>query len=365
MGIQLGKSKGGYVFLENPREELMEMLVNKTRAVGHMVSFKEASEDPDLVDPNNFAFYYGSFSEAAAIAWRKVSKPKPHNVEASSAGTAITSTSSNKDALRGKATTQKPLIYTNLSIHKEVEPMHQSEQIHAKPNSDKKEAEAKQLTANRTDESPIIKHKGRPNKYNYENTIKLVVDFYKKSGRLPKPIEASSYYELPSWGTLCRILGSREKWDQIVQAELQAEILPPANNDESDSQDDTIPVAESSATTKSSDDEPSATISPKGLGDTESSNDESAPAPTAEPATTEPVTVEPATTESSDDESAATISTTEPVVTEPLKNEVVVSASPEEPFIGIKYDWNGNMLQVTVKVIKPGHTRPVYVTLSV
>lgn len=336
MGIQLGKSKGGYVFLENPREELMEMLVNKTRAVGHIVSFKEASEDPDLVDPNNFAFYYGSFSEAAAIAWRKASKPKPHNVETSSAGTATTSTSSNKDALRGKATTQKPLIYTNLSIHKEVEPMHQSEQIHTKPNTDKKEAEVKQLVANRTDESPIIKHKGRPNKYNYENTIKLVVDFYKKNGRLPKPIEASSYYELPSWGTLCRILGSREKWDQIVQTELQAEISPPANNDESDSQDDTIPVAESPAAPESSDDEPSTTISPKGLADTESSNDESAPAPT-----------------------------TEPVVTEPLKNEVVVSTSPEEPFIGIKYDWNGNMLQVTVKVIKPGHTRPVYITLSV
>ena len=76
MGTVLSKNNGKSVWANNPEQFLMELLVEKTRQAGHIISFKEASQDPEMVEPNNYAPYFGSFSEATKIAWRKAKNPQ-------------------------------------------------------------------------------------------------------------------------------------------------------------------------------------------------------------------------------------------------------------------------------------------------
>lgn len=51
-------------------EKLFKKLVEKTKELGRQVSFSEMEEDPEMPNPNLYAYYYGSFSEAAKEAYR-------------------------------------------------------------------------------------------------------------------------------------------------------------------------------------------------------------------------------------------------------------------------------------------------------
>lgn len=66
------KNDGSNFGTNNPKKDFMNLLVEKTKAAGHMFSFDEASADPDMIKPNSYAFYYGSYTAAAEIAWSKV-----------------------------------------------------------------------------------------------------------------------------------------------------------------------------------------------------------------------------------------------------------------------------------------------------
>ena len=56
--------------------KLSAMLVEETRKAGHMLTFDEARSIPDLPTPNNYAFSFGSFANAAKEAWNKVEMSK-------------------------------------------------------------------------------------------------------------------------------------------------------------------------------------------------------------------------------------------------------------------------------------------------
>ena len=58
------------------KKKLFEKLVEKTKGLGHQVSFSEMKEDPAMPDPNLYAYYYGSFSEAAIEAYRLTTSEK-------------------------------------------------------------------------------------------------------------------------------------------------------------------------------------------------------------------------------------------------------------------------------------------------
>ena len=63
---------------EKTEYEMMKHLVEKTKAAGHQLTFKEASVDPDMIQPNEFprCTYFHSFDEAANAAWTEL-HPKP------------------------------------------------------------------------------------------------------------------------------------------------------------------------------------------------------------------------------------------------------------------------------------------------
>lgn len=55
--------------MKSLRDELFEKLMQKTKELGRRVSFSEMRDDPSMPDPNQFAFYYGSFANAAERAF--------------------------------------------------------------------------------------------------------------------------------------------------------------------------------------------------------------------------------------------------------------------------------------------------------
>ena len=60
--------------VEYKSEQMMEQLVKATREAGHQLSFEEARDNPNLPDPNTYAFFWRTFSKAAEIAWHKVNR---------------------------------------------------------------------------------------------------------------------------------------------------------------------------------------------------------------------------------------------------------------------------------------------------
>ena len=54
-----------------PKEELFSKLVEKTKQLGRQVTFAEMAQDLGAYRTNDFAIYYGSFTEASTIAYRQ------------------------------------------------------------------------------------------------------------------------------------------------------------------------------------------------------------------------------------------------------------------------------------------------------
>ena len=80
----LDKNNGGAIQTENPQKDLMELLIKKTKELGHIVSFSEAKADPEMVQPNTYAYYFDSFGKAAKRAWDRVSSSIEEPKESSS-----------------------------------------------------------------------------------------------------------------------------------------------------------------------------------------------------------------------------------------------------------------------------------------
>lgn len=54
------------------RDELFEKLLRKTEEAGHQLTSSEFKQDPTMPHPNEYAFHYGSFENAAREAYSKV-----------------------------------------------------------------------------------------------------------------------------------------------------------------------------------------------------------------------------------------------------------------------------------------------------
>ena len=55
--------------MESQRDKIFQKLLEKTQALGRQVTFPEMEEDVGVLVANEYAFYYGSFSDAAKEAW--------------------------------------------------------------------------------------------------------------------------------------------------------------------------------------------------------------------------------------------------------------------------------------------------------
>lgn len=69
------KNNGEYVEYDDmaPKKKLMEVLIERTKVAGHQLSYAEAEKDPEMIQPNTYAFHYGgSFSKVAERAWSMI-----------------------------------------------------------------------------------------------------------------------------------------------------------------------------------------------------------------------------------------------------------------------------------------------------
>ena len=65
-------NNGELILTDNMRKTLKEVIENATRRAGHKLSFDDAKKDPLMIPPNEYPYYFGSFSVAAEEAWRVV-----------------------------------------------------------------------------------------------------------------------------------------------------------------------------------------------------------------------------------------------------------------------------------------------------
>ena len=61
-----------YDMYNDNKTELFSRLVAKTRTLGRQATFSEVNEDEDMPMANDYAYYYGSFTQAAKEAWHQV-----------------------------------------------------------------------------------------------------------------------------------------------------------------------------------------------------------------------------------------------------------------------------------------------------
>lgn len=62
--------------VKSKREQYMGLLRQKTRDLGRKVTFEDVKNDPKMPNPNDYAFYAGSFSNAADEAWATVRRER-------------------------------------------------------------------------------------------------------------------------------------------------------------------------------------------------------------------------------------------------------------------------------------------------
>lgn len=197
------KNNGDKFGAEKPEKDLMDLLVEKTISAGHMLSFQEASSDPEMVQPNNYAFYFGSFSDAAKIAWLKA-RPSINGQIGSVEPTLKTATMSGKTHQHTEIPRRKEVIWMS--------------------------------------ESKEEKQKGKGARYTVEEIKSILVDFYSRTKRLPSQKDAQEYSSgLPSWGTLIKFLGPKSGWQAIIdsgQPIVGSEIPSVTTEEETDLQSD-------------------------------------------------------------------------------------------------------------------------------
>ncbi len=70
LSVKLNNSE--LILTDNMRKTLKEVIEDATRRAGHKLSFDEARKDPLMIPPNEYPYYFGSFSVAAEEAWRVV-----------------------------------------------------------------------------------------------------------------------------------------------------------------------------------------------------------------------------------------------------------------------------------------------------
>ena len=164
------KNDGSYFDTNNPRKDFLNLLIKKTRAHGHMLTFEEARDDPDMIKPNSYAFYFGSFTMAAEIAWSEVRREIGEGV--------------------------KDLVKTE---------------------------------------------DGRGKRYTIVDVRDALLNFYKKTGKLPTQSDARRNNMLPSWTILVKHLGPKSGWQKIVD-NVEPVSIPYQEGNQSKSFDESVAV---------------------------------------------------------------------------------------------------------------------------
>lgn len=175
------KNNGELFITENPQEDLVDLLIEKTISAGHALSFTEASEDPEMVQPNHYAAYFGSFEEAAQFIWNKVNPPVRSPDGLTSYGRRAA------ESLRNRPDRIKLINY-----------------------------EYRKKKGDRMKTAKKMNLRGKKPLYTYEEVKQKLIDFYQAYGRIPKQTEFTDSPYLVSYSTFAKFLGPKSGWQAII-----------------------------------------------------------------------------------------------------------------------------------------------------
>lgn len=230
MGTILSRNNGKLVRTDNPEQFLMELLVKKTRQAGHMLSFEEASQDPEMVEPNNFAPYFSSFSEAAKTAWRKVQSPQASTLQSSSSPVRIIPKTKKPPEIGKK---EKFFRFNNPPTRAQIE-KHEAGPDDYLDNEDPVEVAARMQVYN---------PENRTQKYSYDKVKAIIIAFYKRNGRLPTIDDTKADPNLPCLATIYKYLGGKREWEKLISSSLRENETPlPPDNPPVEGQETEKPV---------------------------------------------------------------------------------------------------------------------------
>ncbi len=176
---------GGDQYLSgNPDKDLMDLLVEKTRTAGHMLTFREASSDIGMFRGYHYSAHFLSFEKAAAIAWQTVQQ------EATMERNSDSDTDTPVTKFMPQQFTRKELFSTNASINLPEESI--------------------------STRGGMKMPKGR--RYDNSEARAMLLNFYNAHGRFPRIPEAKEANGLPSWGVLTNALGPRNSWNRLIES---------------------------------------------------------------------------------------------------------------------------------------------------
>lgn len=71
------------MFAKDPgkRGELYNALLSKIEELGRKPTFKEVEEDQNMPKPNDYAYYFGSFTEATEEVWKGYNLKKKQSLK--------------------------------------------------------------------------------------------------------------------------------------------------------------------------------------------------------------------------------------------------------------------------------------------
>ena len=68
-----------FIQSSNRKDELLDSLLSKINELGRKPSFDEVKNDPNMPNPNDYAYFFTSFTDAVKEAWGKYNFNKGTN----------------------------------------------------------------------------------------------------------------------------------------------------------------------------------------------------------------------------------------------------------------------------------------------
>lgn len=300
------KFNGGEEYLSgNPVKDLMDLLVEKTRTAGHLLTFKDASLDTGMFRLYHYTKYFVTFEKAAETAWRTVQSEKT------------------EDNVKLKFEPQ-PVSKLTKPGHVIIKDDHPVVKKHDE------------------DEYEKGGHKMRDYKrYKPGDIEAIVLEFYRKYGRLPEQKDTGTYRNLPSWSTLVKYLGPSRNWKRNFGLDTEEEIVAEATA----TPEESVVLEDSALSEDSATPEEPVTTEELVVAEALSTEPELAPDPKSEP---EPI-VE---LEALDPE---LVPEPEPAPTTPPPEELKISCEREE----------SDSVTINLEITIPGRAKPISIILTV
>lgn len=191
---------------EDAKTAIYELLKEKTRKLGHKMSFKEAISDPEMVHPNQYAYFFGSFDKAAEMAWGEVQD-------------AIEDDNDENNIVKIPAARLEEMRARRKEQNEEEAKQNKPQQ---RPHHYLSWAQRSSPWENRKRASAQRKPPSNPNpsrvKYDKNDVIKNMSEFYQKHGELPKVADCNmGRNHLPSYTTLCKLFGTKDHWMEVIE----------------------------------------------------------------------------------------------------------------------------------------------------